>query len=371
MDPSRYQNLPTPCMVIDHQAALRNIRHMQAVADQTGVALRPHIKTHKMPFYARLQVAAGAKGITCAKVSEAEVMADGGIDDIFIAYPLVGAFRMERALALLPKCRRLILAVDSLAGARALNDFALARGAVFEVRMEVDTGARRTGVALGQAVDLALALRAMEGLRLTGVYTFKSMLLHGDCCTDRDAAGAEEGALLRGLQTALGQAGVHLADVSAGSTPTGETVARTGAVTEIRPGTYIFNDHMVCCEGAARPQDIAARYVATVVSTPSPEYAVLDGGTKMFATDVLLHQPPYFYESYAYVDGREDLVLARLNEEHGMLTSTRGPTGLQVGQVVTLVPVHVCTGINLQNSVYIDFGDSIQPMPVAARGMLV
>ena len=251
MDPSRYQTLQTPCMVIDHQAALRNIRRMQAVADQNGVALRPHIKTHKMPFYARLQVAAGAKGITCAKVSEAEVMADGGIDDIFIAYPLVGAFRMERALALLPKCQRLILAVDSLAGARALNDFALARGVVFEVRMEVDTGARRTGVALERAVDLALALRAMEGLRLTGVYTFKSMLLHGDCCTDRDAAGAEEGALLRGLQTALGRAGVHLADVSAGSTPTGEAVARTGAVTESRPGTYIFNAQMVCCEGAA------------------------------------------------------------------------------------------------------------------------
>ena len=98
MDPSRYQTLQTPCMVIDHQAALRNIRRMQAVADQNGVALRPHIKTHKMPFYARLQVAAGAKGITCAKVSEAEVMADGGIDDIFIAYPLVGAFRMELSL---------------------------------------------------------------------------------------------------------------------------------------------------------------------------------------------------------------------------------------------------------------------------------
>lgn len=359
-------------MVIDHQVALRNIRRMQAVADQYGVALRPHIKTHKMPFYARLQLEAGAQGVTCAKVSEAEVMADGGIGDIFIAYPLVGVFRMERALALLPRCKRLILAVDSLPGAQALSEFALARKVTFEVRMEVDTGAKRTGVPLEQAVELALAVQAMKGLRLTGVYTFKSMLLHGACCTDRAAAGTEEGELLRCLQAALKQAGLRLQDVSAGSTPTGEAVAGTGAVTEIRPGTYIFNDHMVCCEGAALPQDIAARYVATVMSTPSPEYAVLDGGTKMFATDVLLHQPPYFYNSYAYVDGREDLVLTRLNEEHGMLTCAGGgPTGLRVGQVVTLIPVHVCTGINLQNSVYIDFGSGIQSMPVAARGMLV
>ena len=222
-----------------------------------------------------------------------------------------------------------------------------------------------------QAATLALAVKDMPGLELTGIYTFKSMLLHGRSCTDREAAGAEEGALLRGLCQALGRAGLHLKDVSAGSTPTGEAVAQTGAVTEIRPGTYIFNDHMVCCEGAAQREDVAARYVATVVSTPSPEYAVLDGGTKAFSTDVLLHEPPWFFESYAYVDGREDLVLNRLNEEHGILTSRRGQTGLHVGQVLTLVPLHVCTGINLQNSVYIDFGDRLERTPVAARGMLV
>lgn len=371
MAPTRYQQLPTPCMVIDHQTALRNIRRMQQAADRCGVALRPHIKTHKMPFYARLQLEAGAVGVTCAKVSEAEVMADGGVEDIFIAYPLVGPFRLERALALQRRCKRLILAVDSLPGAGALNDFALAHGAVFEVRLEVDTGARRTGVVMEQAVALALAVDAMPGLELTGVYTFKSMLLRGNNCTDREAAGAEEGALLRGLCQALERAGLRLKDVSAGSTPTGEAVARTGAVTEIRPGTYIFNDYMVCCEGAARPVDVAARYVTTVVSTPAPDYAVLDGGTKMFSTDVPLREPPWFFEGYAYVDGRKDLVLNRLNEEHGILTSRRGLTGLHVGQVLTLTPLHVCTGINLQNSVYIDFGDRCELMPVAARGMLV
>lgn len=161
--------LETPCLVIDMDIVRANIRRVQKSADQYGCALRPHIKTHKVPLFARMQMEAGAKGITCAKVSEAEVMADGGLDDIFIAYPMVGAFRIRRAIALSRRVKRLILAVDSQEGAEMLNRAALEAGVRLEVRMEIDTGAGRTGILQEKSLALAQAVSQMEGLELTGI----------------------------------------------------------------------------------------------------------------------------------------------------------------------------------------------------------
>ena len=363
--------LETPCIVIDTQKALRNIHEMQSAADHCGCMLLPHVKTHKMPLFASMQLAAGAKGITCAKVSEAEVMAQGGAKDIFIAYPMVGDFRIRRALALAARVKRLILAVDSLESALALDQAARAAGLVLEVRLEIDTGAKRTGVRKEESVSLAKAVAALPGLRLTGIYTFKSLILQGSPTEDNRAAAIEEGELMAALAAAIREAGVPIRDVSAGSTPTGVLVAETGLVNEIRPGTYIFKDYMLCKEGVAQPEDIAARIYATVVSTPSEEYAVIDGGTKTFPMDIPLDAPPYYYPGYALVEGREDLQLRRLNEEHGMLTSTTGKTGLRVGQKLALLPIHICTAINLQNHVYLYEEGSLRTQRVEARGMLV
>lgn len=370
MDP-RYADLETPSLIIDCAKALQNIRSMQQMANDAGCALRPHIKTHKMPLFAKLQVENGAVGITCAKVGEAEIMARAGIDDIFVAYPIVDLPRLRRAAALLPRCKRLILAVDSKAGAQRMNDFAVAQKLRFEVRLEVDTGAKRTGAAFESAIQLARRISALPGLRLTGVYTFKSMVLDGQPTTDPLAAGQEEGRLMALLRERLENAGLRGLEISAGSTPTAASVAGTGCVDEIRPGTYIFNDHMLMCEGAATPEQIAARLLCTVVSTPQPGYAVLDGGCKCFSTDFPLNAPPYYYEGYALAENRPNLVLDRLNEEHGILRSKRGSTGLAVGQQLFLTPVHICTTLNLQNTVVLDWGDRLERRPVAARGMLV
>ena len=213
---------------------------MQQGVNAAGCQLRPHIKTHKMPYFARLQLEAGAAGITCAKVSEAEVMADGGAEDIFLAYPMVGDFRIKRALALSRRVRRLILAVDSLEGAKALSGAAEAAGLTLEVRLEVDTGAQRTGVLQDHAVDLAKAVAALPNLRLTGIYTFKSLVLHGAPTQDNAAAGKEEAQLMYDVAQAIRAAGVAVQDISVGSTPTWRQAAETGLVTEVRPGTYIF-----------------------------------------------------------------------------------------------------------------------------------
>ena len=376
----------TPSILVDAEIAKRNIRRMQEGVDACGCKLRPHIKTHKMPYFARLQLEAGAQGITCAKVSEAEVMAAGGADDIFIAYPMVGEFRIRRALELQKKVKRLILAVDSLEGAAALNkavgkadpsgNHTEAGSHTCEVWLEVDTGAKRTGVVRDHFLELAKQVAALPHLELTGIYTFKSLVLCGKPTEDNEAAAREEAELLHGMASRLRAEGIPIREISAGSTPTGLQVAKTGLVTEVRPGTYIFGDWMLTKEHCAALADIAVRLYATVVSTPAPDYAVLDGGTKTFPMDIPLDAEPYQYPGYAIpigADGRPDdnLQLRRMNEEHGILTAKNGVTGLRVGQVLELVPIHVCTAVNQQNSVFVYEDGALRRMPVAARGMLV
>ncbi|MGN1367905.1 MAG: alanine racemase [Aristaeellaceae bacterium] len=365
------EQLETPCMVIDVEQTKRNIEAMQRTADACGCALRPHIKTHKIARFARMQVECGAKGITCAKVSEAEVMADGGLQDIFIAYPLVGDFRIRRAIALAARVKRLILAVDSEACASALNAAAEAAGIILEVRLEVDTGAKRTGIPREQAVELGKRIAAMPHLRLTGIYTFKSLVYHDEPTWDNALAAREEGEMMAETAQRLREAGIAIEDISAGSTPTGPAVAETGLVTEIRPGTYIFKDYMLTKEHAARMDEIAVRMFATVVSTPREDYAVIDGGTKTFPMDITPMAPPTNYPGYTVVAGRPDLHLTRMNEEHGMSASDKGKTGLRVGQKLELIPIHVCTALNMQNEVYLLEDGKLSRQRVEARGMLV
>lgn len=363
--------LETPCVVIDVEQARRNIQAMQQAVSAAGCKLRPHIKTHKIPLFAQMQVEAGADGITCAKVSEAEIMADGGLRDIFIAYPMVGAFRIRRAIALAKRVDRLILAVDSIESAQKLNEAAEAENICLEVRLEIDTGAGRTGVPLSEAPSLAVNISRMKNLRLTGIYTFKSLVYQGQPTDETALAAREEGEMMAQVAQAIREAGVQITEISAGSSPTGVAVAETGLVTEVRPGTYIFKDQLLCNEKVAAPDEIAVRYVATVVSTQHEEYAVLDGGTKFFATDIALNTGPHYYTGYAQVEGHLDLCLTRMNEEHGIVVAETGHTGLKVGDILTLVPIHVCTAINQQNAVYLLEGSHLNRVTVSARGMTV
>jgi len=363
--------LETPCIVIDLKQTEENIAKMQSIADKYHTKLRPHIKTHKMPLFANMQLSNGAVGITCAKVSEAEVMADGGAQDIFIGYPMVGDFRIKRAIALTKRIKRLILAVDSMECAQALNESARQADIILEIRLEIDTGAKRTGVLREKSVELAVDISKMSNLRLTGIYTFKSLIYQNEPTLDKHIAGVEEGDLMKQLANDMKAAGVDIIDISAGSTPTGEEVAKTGNVNEIRPGTYIFKDFMLYKEGVAKLDEIAARIYSTVVSTPSKEYAVIDGGTKTFPMDIMLDLEPYHYPGYAIIEGNDDLQLRRMNEEHGIITSISGTTGLKVGDKISLIPLHVCTAINMQNKVYLYDGNNIKEENVAARGMLV
>jgi D-serine deaminase-like pyridoxal phosphate-dependent protein len=351
--------------LVDRSKMKRNIQKMADVAGGSGVALRPHVKTHKIPGIAREQVEAGAAGVTVAKLSEAEVMADGGIEDIFIAYPLVTEEKIRQAVRLGERVR-LVVGVDSLEGARRLS--AAAEGHTLEVRLEVDTGLRRTGVTLDKAVGLAGEIGAMGNLDLTGIYTYRGAVLGGSKTLELEKAGLEEGQLMVSLAEQMRERGIGVDDVSVGSTPTAEHVAKVDGVTEIRPGTYVFYDRMQARLGACPLEECAAAVVCTVVSRPAPDLVIIDGGSKTFATDVGPGTEPLNLEGYGHVVGYPGAVLERLTEEHGML-SVDEDCDLEVGDTLQIIPNHICSTVNLHDQVYLVGEDgTMKETRVAARG---
>jgi len=365
------ENLETPCIIADYAKVKTNIKNMQEICFKYNCNLRPHIKTHKSVEIARLQIEAGAVGITCAKISEAEVMADGGISDIFIAYPLVGLAKIERAVKLARSVKRLILAADSLYCAKALSDEAVKNNLTLEVRLEIDTGAKRTGANMDDVVSLGTAVSKLPGLNLSGLYTFKGMVYEGKPTTDFNEAAKEEAELLNETAKKLSAENIQIKDISAGSTPTGPACAATGLVNEIRPGTYVFYDQSCLAQGACKESDIAAKIIATVVSV-ADQYAVIDGGSKTFPMDTALNRPPYQFHSYAYIKGRGDLILDRLNEEHGMVRTADGShTDLKIGELLELTPTHICPAINLQNHIFLNENGILRKLNIDARGMVV
>src|SRR5215213_6770671 len=339
----------TPYLLIDGAKMESNILQMADVARSNGVDLRPHVKTHKIPGIAREQLEAGAAGITVAKLSEAEVMADSGIEDIFIAYPLVTEAKIRQAVRLGERVR-LVVGVDSLEGARRLS--AVAEGHTVEARLEVDTGLRRTGVLHDEAVGLAGEIEGMGNLDLTGIYTYRGAVLGGSKTLELEKAGLEEGQIMVSLADQMREQGIRVDDVSVGSTPTAEYVAKVDGVTEIRPGTYVFYDRMQARLGACSLDECAAVVVCTVVSRPARDLAIIDGGSKTFATDVAPGAEPLNLEGYGHGVGYPDAVLERLTEEHGML-SVDEECDLEVGDTLQIIPNHICSTVNLHDEVYL------------------
>ncbi len=357
----------TPYVSIDRARMQSNILKMAKMARSSEVSLRPHVKTHKIPAIARKQLEAGAFGIAVATVSEAEVMADGGVEDIFIAYPLVTEEKIQRALALSNRIR-LIVGVDSLEGARRLSEVAEAEGHTLEVRLEVDTGLRRTGVPYEDAEELATKIQSTSTLNLTGIYTYRGAVLDGSPTLELEKAGIEEGQLMASLADRMRERGVGVNDVSVGSTPTAQYAARVEGVTEVRPGTYIFYDKMQAQLGACSFDECAAEVVVTVVSRPSSGLAVIDGGSKTFATDVQPGGAPLNLVGFGEIVGHPEATLERLTEEHGMI-SLNEDSDLQVGDTIRIIPNHICSTVNLHDTIYLTGEDgTVEELEVAARG---
>ena len=240
-----WKQLDTPALVVDVGKLKYNIEEYQKAVSAYGVALRPHIKTHKMPRIAHMQLAAGAKGVVAAKLGEAEVMADGGVDDIFIAYPIIGREKLDRLSALNRRLRRLLVEVDSLEGGRQLSEQAIRNGEIFNVVAEVDVvGAHRTGFSYETAEEEILKLSSLPGLNVMGLFAYAYMTTRNGTATSPEEAGVSEGRLTVELAGRLRARGLDLEMVAGGSSPTGRYVASVPGITEVHPGTYVFYDAM-------------------------------------------------------------------------------------------------------------------------------
>jgi len=355
-------DVSTPAVLVDVDVLERNIARMAERARAAGVRLRPHAKTHKLLEVGRLQLAAGAPGLTLAKTSEAEVFADGGFDDIFLAYPVVGADKGRRLLALAERIR-LTVGVDSVDGARTLSGVFAAAGRRLDVRLKIDSGLHRVGVLPEQAMGVARALVDLPGLRLRGVFTFAGHA-YGETHPDGIAAvGHHEGATLVAVASALRSAGLPADEVSVGSTPTAPHAMTVPGVTECRPGVYAYNDASQVSLGTCSLQDCALTVLATVVSVPAPDRAVLDAGSKTVSSDPLRPEE----QGFGWVLGRRAR-LARLSEEHGVLAVEEGER-FRVGERVRVLPNHACVVSNLHDRVLAVRGESVEAeWRVAARG---
>jgi D-serine deaminase-like pyridoxal phosphate-dependent protein len=358
------EDLDTPCLVIDLDRMDQNIRNWQEAVNHTTAKLRPHVKTHKVPAIAQMQLAAGAHGITVAKVSEAEVFAANGCTDIFIAYPVIGLQKWQRA-ASLARDVTLTVGVESAYGAQGLSAAAAAAGTTIRVRVEIDTGLHRSGVQPGDAAALCQLIQSLPGLDLDGIFSVRRTSFAGAAGRDVAEVGRAEGEEMVALADGLRRAGIPIREVSVGSTPTARYAAQVPGVTEVRPGTYIFGDYMLSARGVIDEDDVALSILCTVVSRPGADTATVDGGSKTFSGDIFpgrLNLP-----GYARAVGM-DAVVESLSEEHGVVRLSAGADP-QVGDRIAFQPIHVCPTVNLSDELIGMRDDRVEQVwPILARG---
>jgi D-serine deaminase-like pyridoxal phosphate-dependent protein len=359
---SSIHDLETPAPLVDIDVVERNIAGMAERARLSGVRLRPHAKTHKVLEIGRLQLRAGAAGLSLAKTGEAEVFAAAGFDDLFLAYPIVGAGKARRLLALAERVR-LAVGVDSAEGARSLSEAFRAAGRRLDVRLKVDVGFHRVGVAPEQAARVAGEIAALPGLRLTGVFTHAGHSYLRETPASVAEVGRAEGETLASVAEELRAARLPVEVVSVGSTPTARHAMAIAGVTECRPGNYVYHDASQVGLRTCAIEDCALTVLATVVSVPAPDRAVLDAGTKTLSSDPLRPQPG----GYGWILGRRSR-LERLSEEHGVMAVAEGES-FRVGDRVRVLPNHACVVSNLHERVFVVRGERLEgEWRVAARG---
>ncbi|MDQ0322355.1 D-serine deaminase-like pyridoxal phosphate-dependent protein [Pararhizobium capsulatum DSM 1112] len=345
----------TPAVLVDLGLTRRNIDRFQAYADKHGLKVRPHIKTHKLPAIAEMQLDAGAIGITCQKVSEAEAMIAGSdrIKDVLITYNILGNEKLAHLAALAKKVTLSVVAdsakvIDGLSAAFAEEDKPLT------VLVECNTGADRCGVATPEAAaELAKRIAAAPGLIFGGLMTFPPT----------GGARAVQSFMSR-AKVFLEAAGIDVPVITSGGTPSMMKAALAPIATEYRPGTYVYNDRSLVARGACAWEDCALTVLATVVSVPAANRAIIDAGSKTLTSDL------FGQTGFGHVLGRPDIAIDQLSEEHGRLVTT-GPIALSVGDRVRVVPNHACVVTNMVDAVHIVEGDTVTDIwPVAARGKI-
>lgn len=348
-----YCEIDTPAVLIDLDKAEANLRHAQEAADLAGLNLRPHIKTHKLPFFAKKQVELGAVGITVQKLGEAEVMADAGLSDLLLTFNIIGPAKRARLKALHDRVTIRVVA-DSTACVAGLAESFTDPGHRLGVFVECDTGMGRCGVQSPEAgLALARAIMAAPGLEFAGLMTYPA------------AGKYREAALWLSEAEALFEAqGITIPAITTGGTPDiWHMQEAAGVATEYRPGTYIYMDRSQVAAGAASIEDCALTVLATVVSRPTENRAIIDAGSKALTSDLL------GMVGHGYVLNYPEARIVGLSEEHGTLDLSGCAEKPSIGDTIRIIPNHCCPVTNLFDRVYLIRDDQlVQSLEVAARG---
>ncbi len=351
---TKVQDLETPVVTIDLDRLENNIKHAQALIDAQGIKNRPHIKTHKIPDIAKMQIAAGASGITCQKLSEAEVFIDAGAaDDILITFNIVGEQKTEHLMRLSDRIEKLTVVADNEDVIRGLSEAGVRHGRDVPILIENDVGFGRNGVQSPEAaLSLARYAMNMPRIRFEGLMAFPTT---GEKAVDYFSRAVE----------LFKAEGIPLPIVSGGGTPAMLTLADFPMLTEHRAGTYVFNDAMMVHSGYASWDDCALTVRATVVSMPTGDRGIMDAGSKA------LTREQYYVKNFGRIVEYPGAVVANLSEEHGVLDFSGAERRPKIGEVINIIPNHCCVCVNMHDKVYGVRGDDIEiEWPVAARGKL-
>jgi len=363
-----HNELLTPAIVVDGQVVQRNLRRLATYAKAHQLNLRPHTKTHKSARLAAMQLEHGAVGLTVAKVAEAGVMARvSGALDLLVAYPVVDAARCATLAELAKVGHTIRVAIDSAHAADQLAQAAQAAHTTIGVLVDLDVGYRRTGV---QTPDGALALAqhisGAAGLRLDGIMFFPGHVWEPPA--QQAAALQAIGALVGEVKSLWSRHGLSAAIVSGGSTPTAYQSHLMQHLTEIRPGTYVFNDMNCVAGGYCEIAECAARVVSTVVSDAVPGQVVLDAGTKTLTSDRCNPAPE---SGHGLIVEFPAAKITKLSEEHGQVDVTKCNRAPKLGERVTVIPNHICPCVNLQDRVFwVNENEAPRAMNVDARGLV-
>lgn len=357
--------LDTPALVVHEEILKRNLAGMADYAQEKGIALRPHFKTHKTAQIARMQQELGAIGMSCAKLGEVEALVDAGVGgEFFIANEVIGPKKTSRLVALLERAT-VRVAVDSVEGAQGLQDAMAGAGKTLDVVIELNTGQNRAGILPEQALPLAETVRdTMPNLRVVGLMTHEGHA--GKTLSQEDLSSVASDAGNKMVKTAerLREHNFDITTVSVGSTPAAFETTQIDGVTEMRPGTYVFQDNTIFRFGKIGPDNCALRVLATVTSRPAPDRAVLDSGSK-----VLTVEPSQWREGHGYIVEYPDAIIVSLSEEHAVLSLPESAQGMQIGEKVEIIPNHVCPTVNLTDELYVvRDGEVSETWPVIARG---
>jgi D-serine deaminase-like pyridoxal phosphate-dependent protein len=345
-------DLDTPCVTILLDRLEENIARVQRLIAAHGMANRPHIKTHKIPAIGAMQIAAGAVGLTCQKLGEAEIFIDAGIaNDLLITFNIVGDAKTSRLMDLSERVKRLAVVTDNEVVLRGLSDAARSRGRTLPVLIECDAGFGRNGVQRPEeALDLARLVDRLPGVAFEGLLVFPNN-------APRTLEFFTEAVSL------FRAAGVPLPTLSGGGTPSLGSLADYPMMTEHRAGTYVYNDVMMVHSGVATWANCAMHVRTTVVSRPTEDRAIIDAGSKV------LTREQYYVRNFGHVVEYPDAAVINLSEEHGVIDLSASDQKPRVGEVINIIPNHCCVVSNMVDEVFgLRNGQVELVWPVAARG---